>query len=139
MNTPFEQIVALGFEECGKWEMIGGQIRYQIWKHANEREVLYAFVCNGNLLYIGKTIRMLRKRMYNYQNPGPRQRTSIANHKRIFNALVDNKQIAIYAFVPTETVSYRDWKVNISAGLEDILIAKLTPPWNGSTKLEAQD
>ena len=36
-----------------------------------ERDVLYAFVSSGRVLYVGKTTMPLGKRMYGYQRPGP--------------------------------------------------------------------
>ncbi len=98
--------------------------------HAAESNILYAFVSREQVLYIGKTARTLSQRMYQYQKPGPTQRTNIVNHANIKGVLDQGETIQILVFAPKEQVQYRGMPVNLAAGLEDALISRLKPTWN---------
>ena len=123
-------LLSLGFEEAGEWVLANGQPTFRLRKHGSESNILYAFVAQYRVFYIGKTVRNLKKRMYGYQKPGPTQRTNIVNHEKIKKMIELGHSIKIFTFVPKETVLYRGVSVSLAAGLEDILIARLKPPWN---------
>jgi hypothetical protein len=92
--------------------------------------ILYAFVAEGKVLYIGKSARSLQQRLYGYQNPGPTQFTNIKGHGLILGSLTSKKPILVYAFVDPGELRYGEFQVSLAAGLEDNLIAALKPPWN---------
>jgi hypothetical protein len=81
-------------------------------------------------MYIGKSTRTLNERMNQYKNPGPTQTTNIRNKQKIKEALVKGKSVEIYAFVDNGLFSYGEFKINLSAGLEDSIIKKIKPEWN---------
>ena len=87
-------------------------------------------------MYIGKSVRTLSQRMYNYMNPGGTQLTNISNNARIAEALRANQTVDLYVFCP-EPSTYQGIPLNLAAGLEDGLIGIFKPPWNGSTKLQS--
>lgn len=123
-------LLDLGFEEAGAWLTSGGVLQCVLTRHAAESSILYAFVSQEQVLYIGKSIRTLRQRMYHYQKPGPTQRTNIVNHANIHDVLVQGGSVQIFAFAPKEQIQYRGVPVNLAAGLEDTLIGRLRPLWN---------
>jgi len=126
-------LTSIGFKPAGEWHLENDKPRCRIDDCGALSQILYAFVIDGQVMYIGKSIRTLRQRMYNYMNPGPTQPTNIANNARIAEALRANKTIHLYVFQPDPS-TYQGIPLNLAAGLEDGLIAAFKPPWNGSTK-----
>ena len=68
--------------------------------------------------------------MYGYQNPGPTQSTNIKGNKLIKELLATSAPVEIYALPDNGLLYYGGFHVNLAAGLEDNLIATLSPPWN---------
>ena len=73
MTTPIDRLTTMGFKNCGGWKFEAEVLRYVISENSTSKNVLYAFVSAGTVLYIGKTVQSLQRRMYGYQNPGPTQ------------------------------------------------------------------
>jgi hypothetical protein len=92
--------------------------------------VLYAFVTDSVVRYVGKTTRGLRQRLYGYQKPGSTQRTNLRNHDRIKTALRNGKQVDIYVMPDPGLHALGEYPINLAAGLEDSIIQKLKPEWN---------
>lgn len=131
------RLKAIGFTRVGRWILAGqNDIDFFVYKreHKNSRNVLYAFVVDGHLKYVGKTIRILAARMRNYRKPGTRQLTSKKNHEFIRNCLQNNHVVEIYFLPDNGLLNYGGFHLNLAAGLEDDLIRKLNPPWNGGKK-----
>ena len=82
-NKDIKLLVDIGFEKVGYWNIVNKAIDYQLSKFASSKGILYAFVANNRVLYIGKTVRTLNQRMYGYKNPGPTQKTNIKNNQNI--------------------------------------------------------
>ncbi len=94
-------------------------------------DVLYAFVAGRDVLYVGKTSRPLKKRLYGYSNPGPTQNTNIACNRKILEEIMSGKVIEVYARIG-ETTQQRigTFQISEAAALEDAIIRDLQPPWN---------
>lgn len=120
----------MGFRKCGDWTVDADCLKCTLVDNASAPNVLYAFVSEGKVLYIGKTVRSLKQRMYNYQKPGPSQSTSIRGHKLIKDAVALGKTVEVYALPDNGLLHYGGFHVNLAAGLEDALIATLKPVWN---------
>ena len=129
MNSSLEMLLQLGFEQTGEWQLRFDQIYFHLERHGNERNILYAFVVDETIMYIGKSTQTLSQRMNGYKNPGSTQNTNIGNHAHIRRILEEKGRIMIYVFVQKEDVVYRGVKVNLSAGLEDNLNILLKPSW----------
>ena len=91
---------------------------------------MYAFAAAGQVLYIGKSVRSLKNRLYGYERPGPTQRTNIRNRENVRQALLQGQAVTVLALVVREQIMYRGLAINLAAGLEDVLIDRLRPPWN---------
>lgn len=128
--SPLQRLEEMGFRKCGEWRMDAGCIKCGLTDHASASNVLYAFVSAGTVLYIGKTVRTLKQRMYNYQRPGPTQSTSIRGNKMIRRLMGEGETIEIYALPDNGLLHYGGFHVNLAAGLEDALISTLKPVWN---------
>ncbi len=116
----------------GQWTMVAGAPTCQLTSHASNSDVLYAFVIDGGVMYIGKTTMSLSRRMYGYQKPGPTQYTNIANNRHISRALTAGRRVDVYALVADQELTYHGFRVSLAAGLEDDLIRQVKPPWNKS-------
>ncbi len=129
-----DKLLRVGFESVGDWFVEDGVLRYRLSKCGSARKILYAFVADGRVLYIGKSVRSLAERLNGYVNPGPTQSTNVKNHKNIKESLKKGT-VEIFAFAPPEDeIVYRGVPLNLAAGLEDGLIAEIEPLWNESGK-----
>ena len=125
-----QRLQEAGFQRAGSWSLGDFGPVCDINQHASASPVLYAFVCEKQVLYVGKTARTLRKRMYNYERPGPSQRTSLANHANLRHYLEDGRAVELWVFVDDLGLEFGGFRVSLAAGLEDALIATIRPPWN---------
>ena len=129
-DSPAQRLEDMGFRRCGEWRTDADRIKCVLVDHAAAMNVLYAFISDGSVLYVGKTVRTLKQRMYNYQNPGPSQSTSIRCNKLIYDTVAGGKPVEIHALPDNGLLYYGGFHVNLAAGLEDSLVATLKPVWN---------
>lgn len=137
-----EVLLNLGFVDIGHWRSSGDYIAYELdGKDAMANEVLlddknalYAFAEGDRVLYIGKTARSIRKRYVGYCRPGKRQATNQRCHRNIKSAIANGEDIRILVFNSPPHLQYGDFDINLAAGLEDDLIRKFDPPWNGKDR-----
>jgi hypothetical protein len=129
-GAPLEQLKTVGFRLVGEWKLETDKLNCVLRDLGSSTNVLYAFVEGESVLYIGKSIRSLKQRLYGYQNPGPTQFTNIKANKLIREALGGRRSIAVYAFADPGDVRHAGFHVNLATGLEDSLIANLKPAWN---------
>src|SRR5690348_9613088 len=122
MSSPFEILIHLGFELAGQWSLENDVLRCHLHKYQHATRILYAFIMDEKVFYIGKSARTLQQRMYGYQNPGSSQRTNIANHQRLVKVLETGQLVEIFVLAEYEPMTYRGVLVNLAAGLEDELI-----------------
>jgi hypothetical protein len=123
-------IQTLGFEDSGYWFLENNNIDFKLFKPQKETNILYAFVVDDEVVYIGKSVQSLFKRMYLYKNFGPSQYTNIRNHASIKDCLDQGKTVRVYAFIQQVPMEYKGIPINLAAGLEDNLISILKPLWN---------
>jgi len=125
-----DRLLKMGFKKVGSWKLVDGKPKFDITTMVNTKNVLYAFVSDGEIKYIGKTTMSFKKRMYHYQNPGPTQRTNINNNSRIAEHLSGGHPVDILALADDSMLHYADFHINLAAGLEDNMVAELNPEWN---------
>lgn len=95
--------------------------------HANEfaTNLLYAFVENETVRYIGFTEKTFANRLYGYGRPGSDQATNRrvnAYAKTILNGL---GELTIYCFTEPEQLQFRGVNINLASGLEINLIKQV--------------
>lgn len=122
----------IGFEKVGKWTLVGDQLELELAGLAKAKRVLYAFLSQDEIKYIGKTSGALRRRLYGYKSPGPTQSTNIKNNVNIRKVLADGGSVDIWALADHGHLHYGEFQVSLAAGLEDDLIVKIQPQWNGT-------
>lgn len=127
------RLLRLGFIPVGNW-VIDSESNVQCVLTSNQetKNILYSFVCNGDIKYIGKTVNSLYKRMYGYQNPKATQNTNIRVNALIRQTLEADLPVDIFIFADNGLLSYGGYRINIASGLEDTLIYEINPQWNYS-------
>jgi hypothetical protein len=130
------RLLEIGFEPAGHWVLENGTLSFELVRHSSQRNVLYAFVCDGQVKYVGKTVRSLATRMAGYKSPGPTQSTNIRNHARIMQVLAAGAAVEILVLPDNGLLHYGQFHVNLAAGLEDDIIGVLNPEWNGGAPEE---
>lgn len=126
----YDQIKRLGFRRVGSWHLSSGSIFCRLERESKSSNLLYSFISEEEVVYIGKTRQPLNRRMYNYKNPGPTQSTNIRVNALIGNALVASHSVDIYVLPDDGSFQYRGIRINLAAGLEDSLVAAIEPIWN---------
>jgi hypothetical protein len=126
------RLLKIGFEQAGHWVLENDKLNFELTRHSSQKNILYAFVCDGHVKYVGKTVRALFVRMSEYKNPGPTQTTNINNHKRIRDVLSGGVAVEILALPDSGLLHYGQFHLNLAAALEDDLIRAMSPEWNGS-------
>jgi hypothetical protein len=124
------RITEAGFVEVGKWELRDKRPAYSLDKEATSYKVLYAFVSGDDVLYVGKTTIALRDRLYQYQRPGPSQRTNIRVNALLTEVLSNGETVRIFALPDRGEMEYHGFHLNLAAGIEDSVIKELQPQWN---------
>ncbi len=131
MDKPaVERLLEIGFERAGYWELIDDEPHVEVQRYANAANVLYAFVSDRELLYIGRSGRSLQLRMSGYQNGGPPRSMRERNRERIIAMLIIDHPIELYVMADPGNLHYGSFRVNLAAGLQYSLIEALAPPWN---------
>jgi hypothetical protein len=128
------RLLEIGFAPAGHWVLEGDALKPELIRYATQRNVLYAFVCDGHVRYVGKTIRTLAQRMAGYRNPGRTQTTNIHIHERIRGQLAEDVAVDIFVLPDTGLLRYGQFHLNLAAALEDDIIRLVNPEWNGGRK-----
>ncbi len=126
-----DSLLAIGFEPVGHWLLRDGRLAFELTRHATARNILYAFVVDGAVRYVGKTIQPLRTRMAGYRTPGSSQTTNIRNNERLFAEVNAGAAVDIFALPDNGLMHYGAFHINLAAALEDDIIRQLNPEWNG--------
>lgn len=131
MSKPsLDRLQEIGFELAGEWMIVDDELQIEIKRFANAANVLYAFACERELLYIGRSGRSLRLRMDGYQAGGPPRSTRERNRERIIAMLTIDQPVQLHAMPDPGSMLYGSFRVNLAAGLQHSLIEALDPPWN---------
>ena len=125
-----DRLLNIGFISVGHWTIRDNTIKYNLTSHHTTTNVLYSFISNGDIKYIGKTKVQLSQRMYGYQNPGPTQNTNIRVNAKIKSILDEDQPVDIFILTDNGLLRYGDFRINLAAGLEDTLIYEINPDWN---------
>lgn len=130
--SSLERLKNMGFRQVGEWAIESDKIKFTLDDAASAQNVLYAFISQETVMYIGKTTQKLKQRMNGYKNPARTQTTNEKGNRLVSGILSLNQSVEIYALPDTGLLFYGGFHVNLAAGLEDNLIKTLNPPWNGA-------
>lgn len=133
------RLLEIGFQFAGHWLLENERLQIVLRMYGEQRNILYAFVCDGDVKYIGQSTQTLRKRMAGYARPGPDSSTNIKNNHNIRELLDVGATVDVYVLPDNGLMHYGPYHLNLAAGLEASLIATLIPPWNGYARKRRQD
>jgi hypothetical protein len=128
------RLLAIGFEHAGSWALNNGVLSLQLVRYGEQKNVLYSFIAEGELRYVGKTVQTLRQRMTGYQRPGSSQLTNVRVNRLIVDSLAKGADVEVLVLPDNGLMHYGQFHLNLAAGLEDSIIALLNPPWNGGDR-----
>lgn len=124
------RLLEIGFQVAGEWLLEDNALRIEFRQYAEQRNILYAFVCDGEVKYVGVSTQSLRKRMAGYRSPGPKSTTNIRNNRQIRDLLANGVAVEIFVLPDSGLMHYGPFHLNLAAGLEASIIATLRPEWN---------
>lgn len=127
---PLDRLLAMGFRRAAAWHLEPAGLECLFHEHASAQNILYAFVSGRTVLYIGKTVRTLKQRMYGYRRPAPTQSTNLKGNRLIREVLAGGTSVEVYALPDHGLLYYGGFHINLAAGLEDSLVGSLKPAWN---------
>lgn len=125
------RLLQIGFQHAGSWTLGDAGPRLNVTMHAHARNVLYAFVGDGEVYYVGKTTQPLGKRMYGYERPGVTQATNQRNRRLLQRLLEEGVAVELFVLPDDGLFHVGPFHLNLAAGLEDDIIRTLRPLWNG--------
>lgn len=125
------RLLDIGFESAGHWLLKDGELALELLRHTTQKNILYAFVSDGQVKYVGKTTQSLAKRVAGYKKPSQGQVTNVKNHKNINSLLCSGAAVDILALPDSGLLHYGQFHLNLAAGLEDNIIKVIDPEWNG--------
>jgi hypothetical protein len=143
MSDGLKFIEKLGFKKVGKWERDKDEdeeiffVDERDEKEQKQKELVYAFVANGVVMYIGQTEKTLQERMGNYEKTYKSQGRNFRGNEQIKDALNENhKEVLVYAISLDEIRTKKINMVGEEIGLtttdafEKIAIGTINPEWN---------
>ncbi|MFC0267251.1 GIY-YIG nuclease family protein [Kushneria aurantia] len=131
-----DRLLKVGFEHAGHWFLEDNRIAFKLDRFYKDSNVLYVFVVDGEVRYVGKTTTTLSRRFYGYRNPHGRQPTNTKNNANILACLQAGEEVDIYVLPDNGLMHYGSFHLNLASGLEDSIIKTLDPPWNGKPPKE---
>jgi hypothetical protein len=129
-KSALERLLEIGFEMASEWLLDDDDLHIDLQRYNSASNVLYAFACEDELLYIGRSGRSLQLRMDGYQTGGPPRSVRSRNRERIVAMLMVDQPIQLYAMPDPGSLHYGSFKINLAAGLQHSLIEGLNPAWN---------
>lgn len=124
-----QRLIDIGFEKVGKWYLKDNKITFEVTS-SGKTNILYAYIIDSEVMYVGKSSRTLKARLTNYKNPEPSQKTNMRVNNYIKESLIAGKQVHIYEYSKESDLCIGVFKVDISAGLEESIIKIINPKWN---------
>jgi len=134
------ELLHIGMEDAAEWIVDGEKLKHMgdsdpHWHYLTAiPNSLYAFACDGEVLYIGKTTKTLSKRFVGYCDPGNGRATNWKCHQAIRLLLHNRKSVRILVLPQIVPLKWGDYPINLAAGLEDALVVAFKPAWNGSNR-----
>lgn len=135
-----DELGNFGFQKVAIWQTAPGCLAYTLTNDKPETKAifstpkaLYAFCCQNEVRYIGRTTKSLSKRFVGYCKPGNTQATNRRCHEKILKCL-ESGEVEIHALTFSPHFEYRGIAIDFASGLEQGLIDFFTPPWNATIK-----
>ncbi|WP_086155947.1 GIY-YIG nuclease family protein [Rhizobium sp. Kim5] len=126
-TTSWEVLLRSGFRFLGEWT--AEDEGFKLDAAVPTDKGVYAFIVDDVVMYVGLTQRGLKQRLDGYRRGYERQKTNARVKALILEALASGRRVKVLVATPEAGV-WNGLPVNIAAGLEAGLIAKIQPRWN---------
>lgn len=128
MEKTIEDLKRIGFVEVGNWKLNqNNRIYFDIEaEYLDLDNLLYAFIDDKTVKYIGITEKKLKSRMINYKNGYEESKTSGTTNKKvnreIKNLLLLKKKVTIYILKKDADCDFFGFVISLATGIEKSLI-----------------
>ncbi|HOY29467.1 MAG TPA: GIY-YIG nuclease family protein [Flavobacteriales bacterium] len=130
-QSSLARIRSIGLVHAGIWKLNDPIIEFSLMHGFPDRDdVLYAFVIEESVKYVGITSKRLSERMGQYAKPYATQSTNIRLKEFIRDSLKSGIEVSVYALPSSLPIHVGEFPLNIAAGIEYSLIERLDPDWN---------
>ena len=85
--------------------------QYELNENYTTKNILYAFVIDNEIKYIGKSVKTISQRLNGYRKPNISQRTNFRLNNLIIEKLREEKEVEIYLFEDNAELSYKGKKI----------------------------
>ena len=121
-----ERLNKLGFQKVGSWKLTeDGEIKYVIMSDSETKNLVYCFVSEGKIKYVGKTSQPLSFRMDKYYKPGKNSNSNYVIHEKIIALLNRKRAVTIWILPDKGELKYRNLTLNLADALEMALIKNI--------------
>jgi hypothetical protein len=134
-----DKLIEIGFKNVGYWKLENEIFLYEINSNLSNSNLIYSFVCENEIFYIGKTTDTLKNRMNGYKNANSTQKTNIRVKGEILTKLKENKKVDVFILIDRVNLEYKGYKICLASGLEDNLIKVIQPKWNFRGKIRIKE
>ena len=140
MSPGVNELLQIGMEDAAQWMSDGRKLKHvgdsaPHWRYLTAiPNSLYAFACDEEVLYIGKTTKTLSKRFTGYCEPSSGRSADKRLQTAIMKLIRQRKEVRILVLPPTVPLKWGDYMIHLAAGLEDALVQAFKPDWNGTNK-----
>lgn len=118
-----QRLLDLGFVKVGSWKLTDdGEIKYILSSDSDTSNLVYCFVSERKIKYVGKTAKPLRFRLDQYYKPHHSQSTNTLVHEKIIALLNRNRAVSIWILADKGKLKFRNYTLNLADALELALI-----------------
>jgi hypothetical protein len=124
------RLLHVGFRYVGEWYLANKKLGFTLLSENDSRNLVFAFVSENEILYIGGITMSFKRLLYGYRKPSATQCSCAILNTLISGHLQDGGIIEIYALADHGLLHVGTSCIDIVSVLEDSLILDLKPKWN---------
>jgi len=124
------RLLDIGLKRAGEVSLVEEKLAFDLGEYAKLKPVLYAFVEDDVVWYVGKSINSLKDRLSGYRNANKSQPTNKRIQGNLVEAIKAGRSFKVYFLSGHHEHKYGQFKISLPGGLEDDIIFQLKPKWN---------
>jgi hypothetical protein len=128
------RLLNIGFRYVGEWHLVRKKLGYTLYSENDSRNLLFAFVSETEILYIGEISESFKRMLYGYQKTNAAQTPDCTLNRLLSELLQAGGIVEIYALPDHGLLQVGDSYIDLASILEENLIAVLKPKWNACTR-----
>ena len=124
------RLLHMGFRYVGEWYLVNKKLGFTLLSENDSRNLVFAFVSENEILYIGGITVSFRRLLYGYRKPSGTQSSCAILNTLISGHLQGGGIVEIYALPDHGLLHVGNSCIDLASVLEDSLILELKPKWN---------